>query len=84
METTHRVKVPIVRLNHVPVMDATGLVALESGIATLSRHGYLTVLIGLQAQPRALIGRAGLARQRWRLALRPDLASALVVARELV
>ena len=53
-----RIKVLIIRLDHVPVMDATGLVALESAIATLSKHGCATVLTGLQAQPRR-IDRAG-------------------------
>ena len=72
-----RLKVLIIRLDHVPVMDATGLVALESAIATLTKHGCLTVLTGLQPQPRALIERAELSSRPWRLAIRPDLAAAI-------
>ncbi len=79
-----RIKVLIIRLDHVPVMDATGLVALESAIATLTKHGCTTILIGLQRQPRALIDRAGLAGRSWKLVVQPDLQAALATARELV
>jgi SulP family sulfate permease len=79
-----RIKVLIIRLDHVPVMDATGLVALESAIATLTKHGCTTILIGLQRQPRALIDRAGLAKRSWKVVVQPDLPAALATARELV
>jgi SulP family sulfate permease len=79
-----RLKVLIIRLDHVPVMDATGLVALESAISTLTQHGCTTVLTGLQRQPRTLIERAELSTRSWRVAIRPDLASAIAHARELV
>jgi len=80
---TGRIKVLIVRLDHVPVMDATGLVALESAISTLTKHGCTTVLTGIQAQPRKLIEKAGLPRRPWRLVIRPDLTAAIAAAREL-
>jgi SulP family sulfate permease len=79
-----RLKVLIVRLDHVPVMDATGLVALESAIATLSKRGCATVLTGLQPQPASLIARAGLTQRGWRLTLRPDLAAGIANAKELL
>jgi len=79
-----RIKVLIIRLDHVPVMDATGLVALESAIATLTKHGCTTILIGLQRQPRALIDRAGLAGRSWKVVVQPDLPAALATARELL
>ena len=79
-----RIKVLIIRLDHVPVMDATGLVALESAVATLSKHGCTTVLTGLQAQPRALIERAGLSTRPWKVMIQPDLVAALDAARGLV
>ena len=41
-------KVLIIRLDAVPVMDATGLVALESAIETLSKNNCVAVLSGLQ------------------------------------
>jgi SulP family sulfate permease len=76
-----RLKVLIVRLDHVPVMDATGLVALESAVATLSKQGCLTILTGLQSQPAALLARAGFEQRPWRLQIRPDFDAALETAR---
>lgn len=75
-------KVLIVRLEKVPVMDATGLVALESAIATLSHRGCLTILTGLQRQPAALIARAGFNGRPWRLEIRADVAAGLAAARD--
>jgi SulP family sulfate permease len=77
-------RVLILRLDQVPIMDATGLVALESAIASLSKHGCATVLAGLQKQPQALIERAGLAKRARRLSIHPDLTSAVEVARQIV
>jgi len=79
-----RVAAVIIRLDSVPVMDATGLVALESAIAQLSKNGCVAILSGLQAQPRALLDRAGLPQRPWRLLIRPDLASAIAAAEELL
>ena len=77
-------KVLVVRLDRVPVMDATGLVALESAIATLTRRGCLTILTGLQPQPAGLVARAGFKQRPWRLEIRPDLAAGLAAAREAI
>ncbi len=78
-----RVAVVIIRLEHVPVMDATGLVALESALIQLSKSGCVAILVGLQAQPQALLEKA-LQHLPWRLLIKPDLASALAAAEELV
>jgi SulP family sulfate permease len=75
-------KVVIIRLDHVPIMDATGLVALESAIATLSKRGCLAILTGLQKQPAGLIGRAGLESRGWRVAVEPNLSAALQSAKQ--
>ncbi|HEY5091567.1 MAG TPA: SulP family inorganic anion transporter, partial [Polyangia bacterium] len=75
-------KVLIVRLDKVPVMDATGLVALEGAISALSHRGCLTILTGLQSQPAALIERAGFNRRPWRLEIRADVAAGLGAARD--
>jgi sulfate permease, SulP family len=77
-------KVLIVRLDKVPVMDATGLVALESAIATLTSHGCVTILIGLQPQPAQLVERAAFKARGWRFEVRADLAAGLAAAREMV
>ena len=77
-------QVLIIRLDHVPVMDATGLVALESAVTTLTKHGCLTVLSGLQKQPAELLSRAEFERRPWRVAIRPDFAAALAAARDAI
>jgi SulP family sulfate permease len=77
-------KVLVMRLDRVPVMDATGLVALESAIATLTGRGCLTILTGLQRQPAELVARAGFQQRPWRLDIRPDLAAGLAAAREAI
>jgi SulP family sulfate permease len=79
-----RLKALIVRLDQVPIMDATGLVALESAIAGLSNRGCLTILSGLQKQPRGLIERAGLEKRGWKLLIRPDTQTAIDAATSLV
>jgi SulP family sulfate permease len=48
-------RVAIVRLEQVPAMDATALVALESALVQLRDGGVFTILCGLQEQPRKLI-----------------------------
>ena len=47
-----RVRVLIMRLERVPTMDATGLVALESAIATLTKQGCVAILTGAGAEER--------------------------------
>jgi len=42
------------------VMDATGLVALESALDQLHRRKCMAYLVGLQPQPRMVIQKAGL------------------------
>jgi SulP family sulfate permease len=78
------IRVVILRLENVPVMDATGLVALESAIASLTKRGCVAILTGLQQQPAELIERAGFRHRPWRLMLRPDVASAIAAAEDVV
>ncbi len=78
------VAVLIIRLDAVPTMDATGLVALESAIAQLSKNGCVAILSGLQAQPEALLDKAQFQHRPWRLMIRPDLASAIAAAEGVV
>jgi SulP family sulfate permease len=70
----------ILYLGQVPVIDATGLVALETAIDRLKRGGHKVILAGLQKQPLQVIKRAGLAPERGKLAIAPDLDSALSLA----
>lgn len=50
----------VLRMDDVPVMDVTGLVALESAIARLQRMKVRVVLAGVQPQPREVLEKAGL------------------------
>jgi sulfate permease, SulP family len=79
-----RTRVLIIRLESVPVMDATGLVALESALAQLHKSGCRAVLAGLQPQPASLLARAGIVQTPDRLAIAPDFASAVAAARAMV
>jgi SulP family sulfate permease len=60
------VKAVVIRMDQVPVMDATGLVALESAIEELQRHKVMAILVGCRAQPRKLIREARL-KDRFKL-----------------
>jgi SulP family sulfate permease len=81
---TGRIQVVILRLDNVPVMDATGLVALESAIDSLTKRGCITILSGLRQQPAELLERAGFRHKPWRLMMRADLATAVAAAEEVV
>jgi SulP family sulfate permease len=71
----------IIRLDRVPVMDATGLVALESAVAALAKRGCLVTLAGLQPQPAKLVQRAELTRRFPGLRVSPDVAAGIAEAR---
>jgi SulP family sulfate permease len=81
---TDRIQVVILRLDNVPVMDATGLVALESAIAALTKRGCVAILTGLRQQPAELLERAGFRHKPWRLMMRADLGGAIAAAEEIV
>jgi SulP family sulfate permease len=70
----------ILYLGQVPAIDATGLVALETVIAKLKRSGHKVILAGLQKQVAEVIERAGIVREPGKLAIAPDLDSALSLA----
>jgi SulP family sulfate permease len=80
-----RTRVVVLRMDQVPAMDATGLVALESALDRLQGAQCLTVISGLQPQPAAVLrkSRAGKA-EGGRLVLCPDIDSALRIAEETV
>lgn len=69
----------VFRLERVPTIDATGLVAFESAIQELNRHHILAVLVGLQPQARRLLERAGVQDEEGRVALCADMAAAYKV-----
>ena len=55
-----RPKVLIVRIRHVPVVDATGIHVLKELFGTCKRDGTVLVFSGVQSQPRAAFKKSGL------------------------
>jgi sulfate permease, SulP family len=55
------VRAVILRMERVPAMDATGLVALESVLARLKSQGCLALFAGLQPQPTQVLKKAHIA-----------------------
>ncbi len=78
-EISDRTEVVIMRMDGVNAIDATGLVALESAVASLRRQKCRAILCGLRIQPRNLLVRAGFAR-RQDVVLCDDLGEALEIA----
>ncbi len=70
----------ILEVSRVPVMDATGLVALETVLDKLRRNGQKVVLSGVNAQPAELLARAKITRKPGQLAFAPDVDTALSMA----
>jgi SulP family sulfate permease len=70
----------ILKMDQVPVIDATGLVAFESVVHKLLRAGHKIIFAGLAERPRELLERAGIVRDPGRIAFAPDLDTALSMA----
>jgi SulP family sulfate permease len=78
------VRVVVLDLRTVPVMDATGLVNLESAVERLREAGIFVVLGGLQRQPKEVIERAGWFDKPGQVALCASYAEAIAEARRRV
>jgi len=77
-----KARVVIFRMEAVPDMDATGLVALESALERLERQKIFIILCEVQSQPRKLM-RDGHLKERFKtLRIRPDVPAALQLAEE--
>jgi SulP family sulfate permease len=63
------VKVVVFRMEQVTAVDVTGLVALETVLAELERHGIKVVLVGVAPDARALFTKAGLLPVEGKLAM---------------
>jgi len=72
----------ILDVSSVPMMDATGAVALESAVTRLRNHGVLTIVAGANGQPRKVLERVGLRGARGALRITRSLAHALELARD--
>jgi SulP family sulfate permease len=73
-------KVVIINMRHVPVIDATGLVALEGVLDQLHRAHRKTILVGLQPGVAHSFDLAGIKRMPGRIAYAPDVETAISMA----
>lgn len=72
----------ILRMRHVPAMDATGLFALERMIREAGANRTIVILSGIHEQPRSVIERANVPGANPNLRMVADIAEALHMARE--
>jgi len=70
----------ILSMQHVPTMDATGLVALESALDRLFRSKVKVIFAGLTSEVAEMLERAGMKRDPGRLAYAPDVETAISMA----
>lgn len=70
----------ILDMQHVPVIDATGLVALESVLDRLYRSKIKVIFAGLTEEVAEILDRAGIKREPGRLAYAPDVETAISMA----
>ena len=70
----------ILHLAQVPASDATGLAALETSVANLKQSGNNVILAGMCPEVAGVVARAGLVPGRGRLAIAPDLDTAVSLA----
>ncbi len=77
-------RVFVVALGGVPVIDATGLVALESMCAKLQRSGKIVVITGPLPHPREVFDKAKLEVVHDRVFVAPTLEEGLQLASDLI
>jgi SulP family sulfate permease len=70
----------ILSMEHVPTIDATGLVALESVLDRLYRSKIKVIFAGLNPEVAELFERAGIKREPGKLAYAPDVDTAISMA----
>ncbi len=78
----HNVSVVVLDLRSVPVLDQTGLVALESTLGKLHQSHIYTIVAGLQQQPMSLLAKAGWGNREW-LSFYPSFEEGLSIAKTL-
>jgi SulP family sulfate permease len=78
------VKVVVLALGAVPIIDATGLVALEATISSLEKANKLVVIAGPLPEPRAVFDRAHLDVSHDKVFFADNTADALKLASDLI
>jgi SulP family sulfate permease len=74
--STRGARALIFDMRGVPAMDGTGLIAFESALAKLHKHHLLVVLVGVRAQPRKVLGDAGVVERPGALAFADSVEAA--------
>ena len=80
MEARH-VRVVVLDMEHVPAIDATGIVALESLVARLNEASIKVILVGIQDQPLRALSRGGWRNRKGRLRIFRSFERGIAVAR---
>ncbi len=74
------VRCVILDLSEVPMMDASGAVALEGAVTHLRKRGVFTIIAGVNGQPRRVLERVGLRGAAHELRITRSLEHALRLA----
>ncbi len=75
-----KVRTVILDLSAVPMMDATGLVNLESAVTRLRKSGIQIIIAGVQAQPLRVMAKAGWKQHHDWMAIRRSLDDGIALA----
>jgi SulP family sulfate permease len=78
------VRVVVLDLEHVPAIDATGIVGLESLVKRLNASGVKVILVGIEGQPLRALAKAGWRNRKGRLRIFRSFARGIAVARRTV
>jgi SulP family sulfate permease len=70
----------ILSMRHVPTIDATGLVALESVLDRVFRSKIKIIFAGLRPEVAQILERAGIRREPGKIAYAPDIETAISMA----
>ena len=79
-----RVKVVVLALGAGPVIDATGLVALEATISSIEKANQLIIIAGPLPEPRSVFERAHLDVSHDKVFFADDIDEALKLASDLI
>jgi len=78
------VRCVVLNLQAVPVIDATGIVNLESALERLQKARVFVILAGVQPRPREALARAGIVEESGKLVIRESFDAAVALARAFV
>ena len=81
LATVGKSRAVIIDIESVPIMDVTGLVALESAIERLNASGSLVVIGGAKPQPMRVMRGAGLDDVEGKFKIFPSVDDAVAVAK---